>query len=169
VGRKKGLNPGPERAVVDQREPVIHSDSLRFDLVDHVMVIVHADMPPSDGDWSRMIVVRNANREKIRGNLVVAPPRASINAAQRADVAQFMKETGTRVAVITDSALIRGVARAVGFLGLHVRAFSPAELASAFNYLAVPQSRHAEMLRRIDGLKTQLARVAQASSLQKLA
>lgn len=146
---------------------MIQSDSLRFDIVDHVMVIVHADTPPSESDWSRLVVFRNANREKLRGNLVVAPPRASINAAQRADVAQFMKETGTSVAVITDSALIRGVARAVGLLGLRVRAFAPSELASALSYLAVPQSRHADMLQRIEGLKTQLARVAQASSLQK--
>ncbi len=115
-----------------------------------------------------MVVVRNANRDKIRGSLVVAPPRASINAAQRADVAQFMKQTGGSTAVLTDSALIRGVARAVGFLGLHVRAFSPSELSSALNYLGVPPSRHADMLRRIDGLKTQLAHAAQTSSLQKL-
>ena len=73
-----------------------NSDSLRFDIVDHVMLIVHADVPPSDADWARMIVVRNANRERLRSSLVLAPPRASINASQRADVTQFMKETGAR-------------------------------------------------------------------------
>ncbi|HKO47511.1 MAG TPA: STAS/SEC14 domain-containing protein [Polyangiaceae bacterium] len=133
-----------------------NSDSLRFDIVGHVMVIVHADTPPSDADWARMVVVRNASHERIRSTLVVAPPRASINASQRADVAQHMKETGASIAVVTDSALVRGVARAVGLLGLRVRAFAPGELASALDYLAVPQSRHAEMIRRIDAMKTQL-------------
>ena len=139
---------------------MLRADSLRFDIIDHVMLIVHADVPPDEADWARMAVVRNANREKIRSNLVIAPPRASINARQRADVAQFMRETGTSVAVLTDSALIRGVARAVGFLGVQVRAFAPSELASALNFLVVPPSRHAEMSRRIDAMKAQLGTIS---------
>jgi len=135
---------------------VAHSESLRFDIVDHVLLIVHADVPPSDADWARLIVVRNANRDKLRGNLVLAPPRANINPSQRADVAQFMKETGASIAVVTDSALIRGVARAVGFLGVKVRAFAPAELKSALEFLSVPASRNAEFTRRIEIMKAQL-------------
>ena len=134
-----------------------YAASFRFDLVDHVMLIVHADTPPLDEDWARMAVFRNANRDKIRSNLVIAPPRASISASQRADVASFMRESAVSIAVVTDSALIRGVARAVGFLGVQVRAFSPKELESALNYLIVPPSKHAEMIRRIDSLKAQLA------------
>ena len=126
---------------------MIHADSFRFDIVDRVMLIVHADVPPSDADWRRMVVVRDANRDKIRSNLVIAPPRASINPSQRADVAQFMRENGTSIAVVTDSALIRGVALAVGFLGLKVRAFAPSELASALNFLVMPPSKHADMAR----------------------
>jgi len=128
------------------------------------MVIVHADVPPSDADWARMVVVRNANRERLRSTLVVAPPRASINASQRADVARFMKETGATIAVVTDSALVRGVARAVGLLGLRVRAFAANELISAFDYLAVPPSRQTDLLRRIDAMRTQLAGSARNAS-----
>ena len=135
----------------------MNSDSLRFDIVDHVMMIVHADMPPRDADWARMTVVRNASRDRLRGTLVIAPPRASINASQRADVAQFMKETNITVAVVTDSALIRGVARAVAFLGVQVRAFAPNELSSALTFLIVPPSRHADFTRRIELMKNQLA------------
>jgi hypothetical protein len=140
----------------------VSADTLRFDIVDHVFLIVHADVPPDEQDWARLVLVRNANRTKIRGNLVVAPPRAIINAAQRADVATFMKETGSSIAVVTDSALIRGVARAVGFLGVKVRAFQPAELTSALDYLVMPKSQHAELVRRIEILKAQLASVARA-------
>ena len=138
------------------RRTVSYAASLRFDLVDHVLVIVHADMPPLDEDWRRMAVFRDANRDRIRGNLVIAPPRASISASQRADVASFMRGQ-VSIAVVTDSALIRGIARAVGFLGVQVRAFSPRELESALNYLLVAASKHQEIIRRIDGLKAQLA------------
>lgn len=133
------------------------ADTLRFDIVDHVFLIVHADVPPADHDWKRLTIVRDANRGKIRSNLVIAPPRAAINAAQRADVAKFMKETGTSIAVVTDSALIRDVARAVGFMGVQVRAFPPSELASALDYLVVPASRQPDFIRRVGILKAQLA------------
>jgi hypothetical protein len=89
--------------------------------------------------------------------LVIAPPRASINAAQRADVAEFMRATGVPIAVITDSALIRGVARGVGFLGVQVRAYPRTELADAMNFLMISPSRQAEMARRIEVLEAQLA------------
>ena len=137
-----------------------NADTLRFDIVDHVLLIVHADMPPDDSDWSRLVTVRNANRDKLRSNLVIAPPRASINSAQRNDVAAFMKLTGVNVAVVTESALIRGVARAVGFLGVQVKAFEPADLPRALDYLQVLPSRQADMTRRIDALKAQLASVS---------
>jgi hypothetical protein len=120
------------------------------------MLVVHADVPPDDGDWSRMTVVRNANRGRIRSTLVISPPRASLSAAQRADVAQFMNATGTSIAVVTDSALIRGVARAVGFLGVKVRAFSTGEVIPALQFCLVPQARHADMLRRIEAMRAQL-------------
>lgn len=121
------------------------------------MLVVHADIPPDEHDWARMTVVRNANRARIRGTLVIAQPRASLSASQRADVAQFMKSTGTSVAVVTDSALIRGVARAVAFLGVNVRAFAPAELPDALGFLLVPQAKQSDMLRRIEAMQAQLA------------
>jgi hypothetical protein len=141
----------------------VAANSLRFDIVDRVFVVVHADVPPDDDDWRRMTLVRDANRLKIRGNLVLAPPRASINAAQRADVASFMKQTGVSIAVVTDSALIRGVALAVAFLGVQVRAFPSSELTSALNFLIVPASRYADFARRIESMRAQLAGVHRAS------
>jgi len=120
------------------------------------MLIVHADVLPSDSDWARLMVVRNASRAKLRGTLVIAPPRASISAAQRADVTKFMKDTGSSVAVMTDSALIRGVAMAIGFLGVKVRAFAPKEITTALNFLVVPESRHTIFIRRVDALRAQL-------------
>lgn len=134
-----------------------NAESLRFDIVGPVLLVVHADMAPEAEDWSRLRVVREANRDKLRGTLVIAPPRAKLSASQRSDVAQYMKVTGASTAVVTDSALVRGVARAIGFLGVPVRAFAPIELESALNFLSVPSSRHAELLRRVDVLRAQLS------------
>ena len=136
------------------------ADTLRFDLVDQILLIVHADVPPSDTDWKRLIVVRDANRQKIRGTLVVAPPRASINAAQRADVVAFMRESRTSIAVMTDSVLVRGVAGALGLMGVKVQAFSLADVGRALDSLGVARSKHPDMSRRIEALKAQLSRTA---------
>jgi len=146
---------------------IVSSDTIRFDIVGHVMLIVHADMPPDPDDWARLSRVRNANIDKLRGSLVIAPPRASINASQRADAARAMKATNASTAVVTESALIRAVTRAVGFLGIPVRAFSPSEIASALNYLVVPQSRHAEIIQRVEILKSQLALRAPQATVHK--
>jgi hypothetical protein len=145
----------------------VSNDTLRFDMVGHVFLIVHADMPPDPEDWARLMVVRNAHRDKLHGSLVIAPARAAINASQRADVAQYMKRTGASTAVVTDSALIRGVARAVGFLGVPVRAFTPGEIASALNFLVVTPSRHADFIRHIDILKAQLASREPEATIKK--
>lgn len=132
------------------------AESLRFDLVDHVMLVVHADVAPSAHDWQRLMLVRDANRTRIRGTLVVAPPRATINSEQRSDVSTFLKQTGGRIAVLTNSALVRGAALALGLLGLPVRAFAPSGLEGALEYLALPSRHLADMHRRIASLQQQL-------------
>jgi hypothetical protein len=137
---------------------VPNGESLRFDVLDNVMIVVHADMPPDDEDWRRLVVVRG-NRAHLRGTLVLAPPRASINAAQRADVAAYMRASNASIAVVTDSALVRGLAGAVRLLGVKVRAFTSREIAAALAYLAVAPSRHAEFLHHIDVMRSQLGSV----------
>ncbi|RYZ09815.1 MAG: hypothetical protein EOO73_02730 [Myxococcales bacterium] len=137
-------------------------DSLRFDIVDQVLLVVHADMPPSAHDWARLITVRDANRLRIRATLVVAPPRASLSAQQRSDVVSFMKSTGGGIAVLTDSALVRGVARALGLLGLRVRAYAPLEIASALDFCGVTEPRREDLRRRIAALQAQLAGMTKA-------
>jgi len=138
---------------------VSDADTLRFDIVDQILLVVHADMPPSPTDWARLLVVRDANRLKLRGTLVIAPPRASIDATQRADVATFMKETGTAIVVMTDSVLIRGLARAIGVFGVKVQAFPLKDVAGALDFLSVPRVPQKELVRRIDALKAQLASI----------
>ena len=120
------------------------------------MLIVHADMPPTDSDWTRMMMVRNAHLDKLRSVLVIAQPRAGINASQRSDAATFMKSEGRRIVVVTDSAWIRGLARAVSLLGVNVRAFAPNELSRALEFALVPASSHADFVRRIETMKAQL-------------
>jgi hypothetical protein len=143
-------------------------DTLRFDLVDHVLLVVSADMPPGEADWARLRTIREANRERIRMALVVAQPRSAPSAAQRAELAAFMRSTGSGLAVITDSALVRGLGLAMSMLGLKVRAYAPSDLSSALDFCGVPEPRRADLRRLIDALKAQLARRAESASPAQL-
>lgn len=129
-------------------------DTLRFDVLDHVMLIVHANLAPDAEQWSRMMLVRGSPTSGVRDCLVVAPPRASLSVAQRADVVRLSKRGS--IAVLTESALVRGVSAAVGLLGVKVRAFDPRDLEKALTYLELPPRRHADAERRLTLLKSQL-------------
>lgn len=121
-----------------------------------MLLVVCADAPPADLDWARLKSVREANRAKIQMALVVAPPRAVLSAAQRAEIAAFMKATDSGLTIITDSALNRGIVLALGMLGLKVRAYAPSEVAQALNHCGFSAPRALEMRRRIDTLTAQL-------------
>jgi hypothetical protein len=144
-------------------------DTLRFDLVDHLLVVVAADAPPGEADWERLRTVREANRGRIRMMLLVAQPRSLPTSAQREEFTTFMRLTGLGVAVITDSALLRGLGLAMSKLGLKVRAYAPSDLARAFEFCGVSESRREDLTRLIGALKAQLARRAESASSDQLA
>jgi hypothetical protein len=129
---------------------------LRFKVIGDLMLVVHADTPPADSDWADMLRERDDHAGTLKGLLVVAPPKASINASQRADVQSYLRQTGARIAVLTDSKLVRGAALAVAWFGVSVRAFPTSGLHAALEYLQGPAEREALVARTIGELNEKL-------------
>lgn len=129
--------------------------TLRFRVVGELMLVVHADIVPSESDWSQML--RTRDDAKPKSILVVAPPKASINASQRADVQTYLAQTGARIAVLTDSKLVRGAALAVAWFGVPVRAFPSKGLGDALTFLEVKPERLQIIERAIQDLDAELA------------
>lgn len=126
-----------------------------FRVMGDLLLVVHADVPPSEAEWSEMLRVRD-DAERLTGILVSAPPKASINASQRADVQSYLEETGASIAVLTHSKLVRGAAFAVAWFGLPVRAFPPNELGEALAFLGQAPDRTPEIDASIQALAAEL-------------
>jgi len=118
---------------------------MAFRVVCDIFVIVHADMPPSAEDWSEMSRLRDACAVRLKGQLVVGPPRAIIDARQRADVKMFWQRSHVSLAILTDSRLVRGAAIAVAWFGVTVRAWPPECIDEAMAFLVVPVERRDEV------------------------
>ena len=109
-----------------------------YDYVDDVMVTVHKAVDPSQEDWSQMLTDLQAKLRHLRGNLVLAGD-IKLTARQRKGVADAVGGSRLKVAVMTESAITRGILRAIGWLGgpTGVRPFAMQELAGALDYLEV--------------------------------
>ena len=133
-------------------EPEV-SGNLACLVFDDIMVVVHANAPPTDEGWARMLLIRDLNRPKLRGMLVVAPPKATISLEQRKDVYAFLKETGSRISVLSDSAAVRVIASTVGLLGVKVRAFDMKDLKKALDYIGADSALIPDVLRQIGSMR----------------
>jgi serine/threonine protein kinase len=127
--------------------------TLHHRFVGDVMLCVHANEPPSPEDWQAFVDARDARAETLKGLLVVAPPKATIDVRQRENVRKFLKLTGTRLAVITESRVVRGLVTAVGWFTSQVRAFAMDEVEEGLTFLGLGHERHEEArkaLRELD-------------------
>src|ERR1022692_4344288 len=99
--------------------------TMAYRIVKDILLVVHADRAPSAEDWAGMVHMRDSYPGRLKGQLVVAPAHASIDACQRADVQAFSQRTRSRIALLTDSQHARGAATAVAWFGVAVRALTP--------------------------------------------
>jgi hypothetical protein len=110
-------------------------NTLRHRFVNDFLVIVHASIPAGATDWSAMMAEIEARREPVAGLLVIAPPKASINAGQRSDIQNFMRKSKGCAAVLTTSKMARGAVTALSWFGIKIRSFDPQKLSDAVAYL----------------------------------
>ena len=98
---------------------------------------------PSDADWADY--VRQVADVPFAGALVVGEGN-KLAPAQRTEVEGWLKRNGARNAVVTNSAVSRGVMIALGWFGVPVKAFPPSDLMGALEYLGVPSEHRGEAM-----------------------
>lgn len=108
------------------------------------MLCVHANEPPSSEDWDAFVQARDGHVPPVRGLLVIAPPRATIDVRQRGNVKTFLKYTGARLAVVTESRVVRGLVTAVAWFNVRVAAYAPDGVEEALSFLGLGSERHDE-------------------------
>jgi hypothetical protein len=114
-----------------------------------ILVVVHRPIPIAELEWGAFLtharnVARAAGGVKV---LVRSEGHGGPDAGQRAVLGELCRGIDMQVAVLTHSRTIRGIARAVSWLGtVTVEAFVPSEVANALEWLRAPAADRDQMI-----------------------
>jgi hypothetical protein len=119
--------------------------TLRWKLVGQVLLAVHARVPPSEHEWQEFIKSCYEIGSRMQRALIFAD--VALTATQRKQVAEVVDQAKPKsVAVVSSSAVTRGIVTAIGwFTGVH-RAFSPLVLPQALRHLGVNTEEKKQLL-----------------------
>jgi hypothetical protein len=134
------------------------TDTLLYKIANELALLVHGDDAPSDHDWGAYVDALDRHHGRLSSVLVLADGPGP-NAAQRARLNALVERAGRPVptAVVTHSAVARGIVTVLHWFNPGIRAFAPEELAKALDYLAVEGSRRAPLKCEIAELRLILA------------
>ncbi|HEU4406272.1 MAG TPA: hypothetical protein VFS43_13490 [Polyangiaceae bacterium] len=136
--------------------PGEHADEAwRHTLVDGVWLTVHGARPPTDAEWQRHVDELLDAGERVRAILILTEGPGP-DARQRATLKALPELLCLPRAVVTGSALARGAATAVHWLGGEVRSFAPDELGDALAYLGAGAAAGDELKWRAAQMKAAL-------------
>ncbi len=120
--------------------------TMNWTFVDDTLLCVHGLSPPDPKEWAAFIAESLSGSTKMRQVLVFAD--VGLSPVQRKEVADSVAKAGTKaVAVVCFSRLTRTVVTGLGWMTRIHRAFAPAALTDAFDFLQLTQKQRAELLR----------------------
>jgi hypothetical protein len=126
-----------------------------FRMIGHVMLIVYNDKTPTTEDHRRCVeAFRTMDPAQVR-SLVITDGGAP-TPAQRKDFVDILQGRQYRMAVLTDSIMVRGVVTAVSWFTTGTRAFPRAALDQAFLHLDIPPRLHDRIRAEIVVLQREL-------------
>ena len=123
--------------------------------VGDVFVAVHDAQPPTDADWNATIRHYRKFKPQIRCGLIVSEGGGP-TAPQRKALAGEEASDKVPRAVVTSSAVTRGIVTAMRWIGQDIRAFSPDELVGAFRFLGIPDEQQKAVLDTVANLFDEL-------------
>jgi hypothetical protein len=115
--------------------------NVAFKLVDNVIVAAYGRNSPTDEEARQMAeffrkIIDQPNLKSLSYTEGGAP-----TATQRKLMQEVMKDRELLAAVVTSSALVRGIVTAVSWFNRQMKAFSPLEERKAFEHLGIPESQ----------------------------
>jgi hypothetical protein len=120
-----------------------------------VAIAVHTEQAPSDIEWDGWIELC-AKRAPNRFGFLVFSDGGGPSSIQRSKLSRIPELKTIPSAVVTSSAVGRGIVTAVSWLGTKVRAFAPANVQGALEYLRVPEELRLGVLREVASLRMRL-------------
>jgi hypothetical protein len=117
-----------------------------------VVIGVHTERAPSDDEWDGWIELC-AKATPNRLGFLVFTDGGGPSSIQRSKLSMIPELKRIPSAVVTSSAVGRGIVTAVAWLGTKVRAFAPVNVRDALDYLRVPQELRYGILREVASLR----------------
>jgi hypothetical protein len=128
-----------------------------------VRLVLQGNGHPSDAEMHEHIEEAIGMAGFVRAVLVIAegPHASGPDARHRAKMGRAgLLRVPT--AVVTDSALARGIMTAVGWVGAPIQGFAPAHISRAYDYLKLSSSVRARIPDRLDAMRVELYGSSQA-------
>lgn len=118
------------------------------------MLVAKSEAPPIPADFDE-VTADLAAQPSLTG-IIVRPRGRTPGARQRASMHELVAKRSLRVAVLTDSALVRGAATALRWFGAPVECFPEASLDAALEFLGIPAERLSLARQRFEELLAQV-------------
>jgi len=125
---------------------------------DRLYLAVLRGAPPTDAEWERWITmgVERSGRDQ---RVIVESHNSGPNAAQRKAITDAMRNVDVRVAVMTNSAVVRGIVTALAWLGTQQSAFPLNAERQAAGYLGLTPEELQQALEQLPRLRREVGLV----------
>jgi hypothetical protein len=100
---------------------------MRIEHTGRVAVAFHDEHSPTDAEWDAWVALCRLlkSQHQAEAACLIRTLGGAPNVRQRADLGKALGGSAVRAAVLTSSAITRGVVTAIAWLGVPVRAFRP--------------------------------------------
>jgi hypothetical protein len=127
-------------------------NSVGFDRAGGTFVAVLGAKTPTPKEWNAFIAALDAQILEVN-RLLLFSAGASIDVAEREQLERVLTRGRLRVAVLTDSKLLRGAATALSWFKIPIKSFAANEVERALEHLRVDKAERARVYTTLAQLK----------------
>jgi len=132
---------------------------------DRYAVFVHADRPPTNAEWSRVVAEYQRVPDLRAFRVLVYTTGGAPTAAQRAELVGALGRAKPRIAILTQSVIARIAAKAVSLFVSELRVFDAHQVDAALDYLELVGPERAGARTTLESLRRDVARSGETRSL----
>ena len=125
----------------------MRSETIAFEVVDRMMLLVHSLQKPSEEDWDKYLSYVIEHKEDIDHILVMAKGPGPDPLQRERLVESYLKTFQGSTAIVTTSKMLRGIVTLLGWFNRRVKPFKTIE--QAFAYLQIPSAQAQKIQQKI--------------------
>lgn len=129
--------------------------NLAFKIIGNLSIAVHNNRTPTDTEVHEYCVAL-AKHDVRQLRALIFTDGGAPNSTQRNEVNSVLKGREHPTAVVSDDRMVRGIVTAFSWFNSKIRAFSPANINEALDYLGVPPAEHDRVIAEAKKLRAVL-------------